>query len=93
MLLCGECNRSKSWVCEHCANWLELKRPEICASCYWASPEAYTHVAMRDLRRVDLVWTEEEIAVYEQFKARAVKNGISLPDYLKSILRDHLDHQ
>jgi hypothetical protein len=30
MLVCGTCNRSKSWSCEHCKNWLEEKRREIC---------------------------------------------------------------
>ncbi|MBZ0308561.1 MAG: HNH endonuclease [Anaerolineae bacterium] len=27
MLLCGSCNRAKSWSCEHCTNWLETKSP------------------------------------------------------------------
>ena len=27
MLLCGSCNRAKSWSCEHCANWLEEESP------------------------------------------------------------------
>jgi hypothetical protein len=26
MLLCGSANRAKSWSCEHCVNWLELKK-------------------------------------------------------------------
>jgi hypothetical protein len=34
MLLCGSANRAKSWSCEHCVNWLELKKVEICRNCY-----------------------------------------------------------
>jgi len=32
-LLCGECNRAKSWSCEHCPNWLQEKQPQICLTC------------------------------------------------------------
>ncbi len=33
MLLCGSCNRAKSWSCEHCPNWLERKASVICKTC------------------------------------------------------------
>jgi hypothetical protein len=39
MLLCGSANRAKSWSCEHCVNWQEIKKQEICQRCYWAYPE------------------------------------------------------
>lgn len=51
MLLCGSANRAKSWSCEHCQNWMNLKKKEICLSCYWAYPENYTHVAMQPDRK------------------------------------------
>ncbi len=38
MLVCGSCNRAKSWSCEHCPNGLVGKDPNVCAECYWASP-------------------------------------------------------
>lgn len=56
MLLCGSANRAKSWSCEHCDNWRQLKRRDVCASCYWAFPEDYQHVAMNPRRRLDLLW-------------------------------------
>lgn len=52
MLLCGSCNPAKSWSCEHCANWLELKQPELCNTCCWANPETYQHIALYD----GLIW-------------------------------------
>jgi hypothetical protein len=86
MLLCGECNRAKSWSCEHCPNWLEDKRPEICLICYWAKPEAYKHIALRNIRRVDLIWSENEIELYERLKARADALGETMPDYVKKVI-------
>lgn len=55
MLLSGSANRAKSWACEHCVNWKELKKPSICRRCYWAFPDEYKHVAMRPVRRMDIL--------------------------------------
>ncbi len=55
MLLCGSANHAKSWSCEHCVNWLEPKKADICRACYWASPDDYTHVAMCEARRSDIL--------------------------------------
>lgn len=87
MLLCGSCNRAKSWSCEHCRNWTELKSPEICASCYWASPESYEHIAMQDARRLDLVWLGTETKVYDQLRGGADAAKEPMPAYVKRILR------
>lgn len=38
MLVCGSCNRAKSWSCEHCKNWTLDHAVSICQSCYWAGP-------------------------------------------------------
>ena len=86
MLLCGSCNRAKSWSCEHCPNWLEKKSPEICRSCYWAHPESYNHVAMMDERRLAIVWQGKETGVYDNLHATAQASGESLPTYVKRVL-------
>jgi hypothetical protein len=93
MLLCGACNRAKSWSCEHCSNWLEIKNPEICKTCYWAQPEQYEHIAMRSIRRLDVTWAEDEIADYEQLKTMALDENKTLPDYVKKILKSHFESQ
>jgi 5-methylcytosine-specific restriction endonuclease McrA len=93
MLLCGSCNRAKSWSCEHCQNGLEIKDPTICASCYWANPPTYTHIAMRPLRRIDLVWSGNEVHDYEQLKALSDDQTLDLPDYLKQILHTYLSNK
>lgn len=90
MLLCGSANRAKSWSCEHCVNWLELKRPEVCRACYWASPDDYTHIAMRQVRRADIMWTKNEIEIYEKLKKRTIQLQKKIPSYVKEIIENHL---
>jgi hypothetical protein len=90
MLLCGSCNRAKSWSCEHCPNWLNTKDPSICQSCYWASPESYKHIGLRRIRRLDLVWTDQELRIYEKLEKRAKSTQKSMPEYIKIILIKHI---
>ncbi len=87
MLLCASANRAKSWSCEHRENWKKLKHREICLTCYWAYPENHTHVAMEELRRLDLIWEGASTAQYEQLKADAAKAGLAIPDFVKEVLR------
>ena len=88
MLLCASANRAKSWSCENCENWL-LKEVGNCRSCYWAYPENYTHIALKAIRRVDVLWTGEEIAEYHRLKKQAVKDEKEIPEYVKDVLRKH----
>ena len=91
MLLCRSCQRSKSWACEHCDNWREGRQPDICKSCYWAFPEEYTHIALKDHRRLEIVWLgTEEVVDHANLKALANKNVIALPMYAKAALAEHV---
>jgi len=93
MLLCGSANRAKSWSCEHCENWKQQKSREICISCYWAYPENYSHVAMKQLRRIDLLWQGIETEQYERLKSDAAEAGVAIPDFVKDVLRKALAPQ
>jgi len=93
MLLCMSCNRAKSWSCEHCPNRLVEKSVAVCESCYWARPEDYKHIALRAIRRLDVVWTEKEIEVYERLRALACRSGARIPDYVKTVIAKHLRNQ
>lgn len=86
MLLCGSANRAKSWSCEHCENWNSIKNKSICLSCYWAYPENYTHIAMRQIRRIDLIWQGEDVEIYERLKQQAVSLAKDIPKFVKEIL-------
>lgn len=92
MLLCGSCNRAKSWSCEHCPNWV-ARSGEVCKRCYWAYPVTYSHIALREIRRVDIVWDADEIAVYERLKALARESQIQIPDYVKRVIKDQLSNE
>ncbi len=92
MLLSGSANRAKSWSCEHCENWLHLKKKEICLSCYWAYPENYTHVAMLQVRRADLIWRGQEVGQYEQLKSDANASGDTIPEFVKKIIDKAIRH-
>ncbi len=90
MLLCGSANRAKSWSCEHCLNWQELKDVTVCRTCYWAYPESYEHIAMRQIRRVDIIWAEEELSEYERLRQRTRELQREIPDYVKELIAKHL---
>lgn len=90
MLACGSCNRAKSWSCEHCENWLKRKDPKICKTCYWASPQRYRHIALKQIRRLDLIWQEDEIHDHQQLAGQAAKANQLLPDFVKDALRKQL---
>jgi 5-methylcytosine-specific restriction endonuclease McrA len=87
MLLCGSCNRAKSWSCEHCENWQTSHEPGICKGCYWASPCEYHHVATKEIRRWDIVWVDEEVGVYETLKTRSKVVGADMPAFVKYLLQ------
>lgn len=87
MLLCGSCNRAKSWSCEHCTNWIETHDPAVCRDCYWASPAHYTHIMQQPTRRVDIVWQGREVAEYDAMLTLAALREVDPPDFVKEILR------
>jgi hypothetical protein len=86
MLVCGSCNRAKSWMCEHCPNWLEKQDSNICLQCYWTNPDQYTHIALREIRRLEIIWSEKEVEAYQNLAQRASASGMSLIDFVKKLL-------
>lgn len=84
LLICASCQRSKSWSCEHCANWQGRKRIEVCRGCYWASPEEYAHVAENPERRVVVVWNGKELKDFETLQQRAATQKTSLAELLNT---------
>ncbi|WP_103734184.1 HNH endonuclease [Pseudomonas sp. GZJR-8] len=71
MLLSGTAQRKKSWSCEHCQNLTDFRDYSVCASCYWASPEKYTHVAMKQERQVTLTFSGDHLALFDKLRADA----------------------
>ncbi len=88
MLLDGKSQRQKSFSCEQCENFRVLGNPDICRTCFWAFPENYSHVAMAEVRRVDIVWQAKEVLEFDVIKGRAEQRGQSVAEYLKDLGRD-----
>lgn len=88
MLLCASANRAKSWSCENCENWTG-KEISVCESCYWAFPESFSHVAMRDVRRLDILWAGDEVSEYDRLEEVAAEAQEKVPEYVKNVLRVH----
>lgn len=90
MLLCPSANRAKSWSCEHCENW-QIRDANNCTTCYWAFPERYTHIAMRQIRRLDIIWSGEEALEYDTIAQMADGENLELPEFVKAVIRRHLE--
>jgi hypothetical protein len=87
-VLCGSCNRKKSWACEHCSNALGSKAIAISQSCYWSGSDSYTHVATVEERRTDLIWVgKPETDVADRLSREAKKIGKRPTEYIKDILK------
>lgn len=88
MLLDASSQRAKSWSCEHCANFLKLHDPTVCQRCFWAFPEDYDHIAMEQKRRLDIVWSGNEVRDFDAAKAVAQQTGKTLVELVKRTLRE-----
>lgn len=86
MLIDASSQRTKSWSCEHCKNFLSLHDETVCLKCFWAMPEKYSHVAMNPERRVELSWSGQEVEIFDGLSAEAQKAGISIQELLKKRL-------
>jgi len=87
MLVCGPCNRAKSWSCEHCSNWLG-KGVSTCLTCYWANPLQYEHVALKQVRRTDILWEANELEVHAKVQKASEQQNMTIQDYIKSLLKN-----
>jgi len=86
MLVCGSCNRAKSWSCEHCPNWLVQQDSATCQTCLWGSPEEYEHVATEQRRSLTIEWQGNAISDYERLREAAEEAGLSVAGYARQLL-------
>lgn len=86
MPICRVHNRSKSYSCERCRNWLVEKDEDICNTCFWANPEDYQHIAMKYEKHIELVFRDGEIPLYGKLQHLADKENLDLGTYLKHLI-------
>lgn len=88
MLLDASSQRAKSWSCETCPNISPKARlPDVCRKCFWAFPESYEHIATEQLRRTDVAWQGDDVAVHDHLRAVAISRGMSLADLIRQLAR------
>jgi hypothetical protein len=86
MLLSPSANRDKSWACEHCDNWIE-KNVAMCQTCYYAYPEKYQHIAGEKERKLNIVFKNDDIKIYEDLVEEAKLDNISYQTAAKRMLK------
>jgi 5-methylcytosine-specific restriction endonuclease McrA len=91
MPLCGSDNRGKSWTCENCTNWT-AKDPNLCATCYWADPQSYRHIAGVEERRIIIAVRGKGITVVDGIGELAAREGITPGEWVQSRLGYLLDN-
>lgn len=89
MLLSPSANREKDWACEHCPNWKNEKDRNVCKKCYWAYPENYSHVATKEIRRIDIEWEENEIPWYDQLVEMAKYVNKDIQEIIKEMIKEY----
>jgi hypothetical protein len=87
MLLDASSQRAKSWSCENCPNMLGTRDPKVCGNCYWAFPEAYQHIATKQIRRTDIAWQGLDVLLHDKLKAMAVSEGKTLAGLIIELAR------
>lgn len=85
MLLTGASQRQKSFSCEQCNNLKKEKDIAICDKCYWANPESYEHIALRNIRQVTVTFEGDDIELFDSLKLSDDSN-----DLLITLIKNHL---
>lgn len=92
MLLCAECNRKKDRATETGCSKTCFKTNDIkiIGSCFWASPENYTHICMEPIRRMELSWTGENVKDFDALVKISHKQKTTPQEIIKQLLKDFL---
>ena len=90
MLLSPSANRLKSWACEKCENWNNKKNKNIYLTCYWAYPDNYEHIAMAQIRRLDIIFKGNEISVYDALKEQAANENKEIQEIVKKLIEKNM---
>lgn len=85
MLLSPSANREKSWTCEHCMNWSE-KNIVMCKTCYYAYPENYQHIAGKIERKLNIIFNNEDISLYNEIIKQAELHNLSQQNVIKRMI-------
>ncbi len=63
---------------------------EACQTCYWAVPDHYIHIALEIVRRLEIVWKDDEISDYDHLVKLAEGAEKDLSNLIKDQLHKHV---
>ncbi len=86
MLLSRSMQMKKSKECAGCPNLKKLNSVDNCNECYWASPEHYTHKAMRQEQVTSINWTDKDAISLAKIRELALSHGLSVESLIKNTL-------
>lgn len=86
MLLSASSQRAKAMACKRCRN-MENAIQETCKTCYWASPEDYTHVEGTEAKVTTVIWHGDDKDLFSLLKQQATLNNKDLAEEIKATLR------
>jgi len=92
MLLGASSQQRKKHACSNCENQKNIREPATCRRCYWAYPEDYDHVAMENLRRVDVEFRGKDVDKFDQLEKYAKRMGLSIEDAMRSLIFEILEN-
>ena len=93
MLVTRSLNRRESWEYENCENFVGGE-PEICPTTYWAYPDGlWKHVDMREQRRVDVEWIDDEVDEYDTFAQQADHLRLTVAEAIKRVAKAELNRR
>ncbi len=91
MLLGASSQQRKKHACSNCENQKTIKDPAICRRCYWAYPEDFDHVAMENLRRIDVEFRGSDVDKYNQLEQYANRMELSIGDAIRFLISEFID--
>lgn len=60
---------------------------EFCKSCYYAFPEHYEHIAGKQEKKIELVFENDDIDIYNKIVEIADEHSLSSKDVIKRLLQ------
>lgn len=58
----------------------------MCKECYYAYPENYSHIAGKMERRVNVIFGDKDVQLYDELLEQAEANGITCEEEIKRMI-------
>lgn len=63
----------------------------VIKSCFWATPENYTHICMNEIRMTEISWHgDDDLKIYEYLERFSQDNNQTIQDSIKKLIQKYL---